>query len=192
MRHDVVIEGEAFRLRPVARSDAGFIHDLRTSQRAIYLHPTPDGIQRQTQWLNAYFERPDDYYFAIERRDYRPIPEGTIGLYNIDPTARQAEWGRWVLRSGSLAATESAWLLYHFGFDQLELAEMYCRTVQENRAVVSIHNSFGLETAGTEIDGDLVLVRQRLTRTAWPACADRAGRLVRRLAQMSGANAVDL
>jgi hypothetical protein len=45
-----------------------------------------------------------------------------------------------------MAALESAILIYRTAFEMLGLNILYCRTVAENRQVVSFHNSFGLET----------------------------------------------
>src|SRR5262249_23599995 len=114
MRHDLRLDGPAFRLRPVTLDDAELIVALRTDPRlSQYIHRTSPDVGAQRDWLERYFARPDDYYFIVERRR-DGVAEGTLGIYDLAgaPDARRAEWGRWVLRHGSLAAPESAWLVY--------------------------------------------------------------------------------
>jgi RimJ/RimL family protein N-acetyltransferase len=153
VRHSLIIDGPAFRLRPVRTEDAAFIAELRADpERCRYLHRGPAGAVWQRRWLEAYFERQDDYYFLIENRA-TGLPEGTVGIYNAgwsidgrtDRLQRDAEWGRWVLRRGSLAALESACLLYRVGFETLDLDSIYCRTILENASALAFHDSFGME-----------------------------------------------
>jgi RimJ/RimL family protein N-acetyltransferase len=184
MQHEIVLEGSAFRLRPVALSDAAFIADLRSSAdgRLKYVHRVDPDPAAQETWLNEYFARLGDYYWIVERTaDGRP--EGTISLYNLDESEQTAEWGRWVLRDGSLAALESSLLIYCAAFDLLNLASIYCLTIAANAVVVSFHDSSGAKRETLlkdhlEIDGQRFdVVRHRLTRSAFPAVKGRLERL---------------
>ena len=173
MRHNIAVDGPAFRLRPVRMEDAGFILELRTDPaRSRYLHRVPNDLGAQQRWLEAYFERPGDYYFLIENRSTGQR-EGTVGIYNVDPAWRTAEWGRWIIRAGSLAAVESACLVYRAGFERLELESMYCRTIIENASALAFHDSFGVERRCTlpryfELDGRLLDAMEGvLTRRRW-------------------------
>ena len=188
VQHDLHAEGEAFRLRPVRLSDAELIVELRTDPvLSRYLHPVSADVARQRVWLETYFAREGDYYFIVEARD--GAPQGTVGIYDLDDDRRTAEWGRWILRHGSLAAIESARLVYTVSFDVLSLAEVYCRTVAENAPVVSFHDSCGLARASSndevELDGrKLSMVRHVLTRDAWPRCDAHLHSRAKRIARM--------
>ena len=179
MRHDVELDGVAFRLRPITSDDAAFIVALRNDARlSRFLHRGAPDVAAQQRWLQAYFERPGDYYFIVERRA-DGSPEGALGIYDLEAATRRAEWGRWVLRAGSLAAAESAWLVYRAAFDVLGLELVYCRTVAANQRVVSFHTACGLTTHAT-LPGHAVLdgvphdvVEQHLTRAAWPTVGQR-------------------
>jgi RimJ/RimL family protein N-acetyltransferase len=180
------MDGRAFRLRPVEMEDAAFILELRSDrERSRYLHRVSNDLDAQRRWLESYFERPRDYYFAIENRHSKQC-EGTVGIVNN-------EWGRWMVREGSLAALESACLIYRFGFEVLELDALYCRTIVENAAVVEFHQSFGLERTRMmqgyfELNGrQLDAVEMRLTRTQWDAIRDRIDRKAARAATWSQA-----
>jgi RimJ/RimL family protein N-acetyltransferase len=145
MQHDIRMEGHAFALRPVDKKDASFIVELRTGdpERTRYLNPIDQSVELQELWLEQYLKRENDYYWVVERLG-TGVSEGLIGIYDIDPQARTAEWGRWVLRSRSLAAVESALLIYKAAFEHLGLELVYCITVADNQPVVSFHDSCGL------------------------------------------------
>jgi RimJ/RimL family protein N-acetyltransferase len=181
MRHSLTIDGPAFRLRPVRIADAAFIAELRADpERGRYLHHGPAGAVCQRGWLETYFERQDDYYFLIENRE-TGAPEGTVGIYNAGwsiggggQLQRDAEWGRWILRRGSLAAVESACLVYRMGFEMLDLDSVYCRTIVENASALAFHDSFGMER-GRVLPGylhALDAIQCRLTRPRWLALRD--------------------
>lgn len=183
------VEGRAFRLRPIEFGDAEFVVRLRVDVRAQgRLHPISSEVADQREWLERYFAREGDWYWIVERRDR--TPEGTIGLYDLDPATGRAEWGRWILRSGSLAAPESALLMYSFAFEEIGLKEVRCRTVSTNAPVISFHNRTGLETVGTEVgafvlgDESVDAVKHRLLLERWPA--------TRALLDRSAANAAQL
>jgi RimJ/RimL family protein N-acetyltransferase len=178
VRHDLSLAGRAYRLRPVEPADAEFILGLRMDPRAGgRLHPVSGRIEDQVAWIETYLERPDDWYWVAERLADRR-PEGTVGLYDLDPARSEAEWGRWILRPGSLAAPESALLLYRAAFERLALTAVHCRTVATNTAVLSFHDRTGLERVGVVPGafalGDSVVdaVEHRLSRDRWPVTRD--------------------
>lgn len=145
MKHNYKLEGYCYRLRPVKFSDAQTIIDLRCEdmERNQYIHTISRDVRDQEAWLEKYFQREGDYYFVVENR-LTDTAEGLIACYDI--LDNSAEWGRWVLKKGSLAASESVWLLYRIAFEQIGLKELYCRTVADNSVVVSFHTSIGEKT----------------------------------------------
>lgn len=142
MKHSYRMDGFGYRLRPVTENDIQFIIKIRTedAQRNKYIHKISSDIESQKEWLNDYYKRENDYYFVIENR-INTQPEGLIAFYN--QVNNCAEWGRWVLKRGSLAAAESVYLIYKIAFEIVGLDELYCRTIKENKAVVSFHDSIG-------------------------------------------------
>ena len=187
MRHSVIVDGAAYRLRPVELEDAAFIYELRRdSWRNRYLHRGAPNVAAQQRWIQDDFARPGDYYFLIEARG-SGRREGTAGIYNLDPLRRAAEWGRWVVRPGSLAAVESTCLIYRAAFEILHLDSIYCRTIEENSAALAFHDSFGLERCRIlprylEVDGRwLDAIESRLTKPRWEelreAAESKAGRV---------------
>jgi len=173
MRHDLSLAGPAFRLRPITDADAPLVLELRGDpKRSRYLHAISRSLDDQLAWFTRYYERPGDYYFVIERQE-SGAAEGLISIYDVDPQAECGEWGRWSLRPGSLAAVESAWLIYRCSFEQLGLKRVFSRTVAENVSVVSFHDSCGI-TAKRLLPGHFDLggkradaVEHEVTREMW-------------------------
>lgn len=144
MRHNLSIEGYAFRLRPIVDTDAAFVVALRSNPELNrYLHAGANRLKDQLAWLAQYYEREGAYYFVIERCT-NGMSEGVIGLYDIDLAARSGEWGWWILRPSSLAGVESAYLIYRTAFELLGLSSVHCCTVSDNDKVVSFHDSCGI------------------------------------------------
>ena len=142
MQHNIKAFGYNYKLRPVELSDAQFIIDTRLEDenKSKFLHKIKNDVSIQENWIKEYFNREKDYYFVIENL-FSGEKEGLISIYNID--GKKAEWGRWVLKNGSLASYESAMLLYNIGFDKLGLEEIYTKTIKDNRQVVAFHERLG-------------------------------------------------
>lgn len=134
-------------MRPVTVDDAQFIIDVRLedAERNQFIHRISEDLSAQQGWIDRYLERDDDYYFVVENKLGRQA-EGLISIYDI--ADGRAEWGRWVIAKGSFAATESLELMFKAGFDHLHLDELFCRTIADNRRVVSIHDSLPQLTRG--------------------------------------------
>lgn len=188
MEHSIRVTCARYRLRPVTLEDAAFIVELRSDPLLNrYLHEISPRVEDQVAWLERYFARPDDYYFIVEDAD-SVERHGAIGIYEIENDVAHAQWGRWILKRGSMAALESVWLICEAAFSRLRLASVSSRTLAENPRVVSFHDSFGaLRTAVLE---DHFLVRgehktaieHRVTFANWPALRARHYATVRRLA----------
>jgi RimJ/RimL family protein N-acetyltransferase len=182
VRHDFHLRGRAFQLRPVTENDAEFILHLR-SRAGRFLSPGASSKAEQLEWLADYFTRAGDFYFVVESM-FGSRREGVLGLYDIDEGERTAEWGRWVLESASSAAVESALLIYRCAFEKLNLERVRCRTLVENRRVISFHESCGLvrEESFATVGESLPTVMHTLSRAEWPAIRARLDRLATRFA----------
>ncbi|MFD1802233.1 GNAT family N-acetyltransferase [Mixta tenebrionis] len=140
MNHNIVIDGAAYRLRPVKLSDAQFIIDIRLDdiERNRFINKISPDKAQQEEWIREYFLRDNDYYFVIENL-LSGEPEGLISVYNIQDG--KGEWGRWVIKKSSLAAIESVDLIFKASFEYIGLSEVYCRTIEDNHSVVAFHDS---------------------------------------------------
>ena len=171
------IVGPAFGLRSPAAGDAQFTVELRRDPEiAQFLHPIPGDVASQLAWEATALAREDDLPLVIFRRT-TGAPEGTSGIYRIDRSRGDAEWGRWAVRRGSLAAVESVLLAFTAAFDILGLSSLYCRTMSANDRAVGFHDSLGLRrelTGVLDLDGHgAPFVQHRLTKEVWPVTQGR-------------------
>lgn len=186
MRHDLHIAGRRFSLAPAGREHAELILSLRTDpELGRFIHATSPTLADQLAWMDAYEARAGDYYFVVSDDQARE-PVGTVSIYDV--ADRAGEWGRWLIRPGSLGALESALLIYRVGFERLGLQRLYCRTLAENTRVVSFHDSMGAvrtrvlagyaELGGRAYDA----VEHEVGDELWPQLRPRLERLAERVA----------
>jgi RimJ/RimL family protein N-acetyltransferase len=168
VKHSIRVDGEAFRLRPISTDDAAFIIKLRTDpELGKYLHATSSSVADQIAWTHRYYERQGDWYFIVEQVS-NGESHGAVAIYNYEAANASAEWGRWILKRGSLAALESVSLVYDAGFDRLGLTLMYSRTEDANQPVVSFHTSLGSALYGRVMgSGGERWTEQRITSVRW-------------------------
>ena len=147
MDHKYVVEGLGYRLRPVSIEDAQYIINVRQDdlERSKHIHAITGKLEDEENWIRNYLEREGDYFFIIENR-FTDKPEGTVAIFFDEDGS--VEWGRWIINKGSLAALESSYLIYRFGFEYLNVDDICCRTNAENKPVISYHNSVGSITRG--------------------------------------------
>lgn len=148
MEHSYEIVGKCFKLRPINNQDVNRLIELRSNNnRTLYLNHINPTVESQLKWLSDYYGRNNDYYFAVQRISDENV-EGFISLYDIDNQSRAGEFGRWILDENSNAALESAHLIYKFAFDVLSLDVVFCKTLVDNKKVVSLHDSYGAKREG--------------------------------------------
>jgi RimJ/RimL family protein N-acetyltransferase len=189
MQHSINLKCVRYRLRPVALDDAPFIVALRMDPLLNrYLHEISPRVEDQISWLERYFLRPGDYYFIVEDADSGE-PQGAIGIYEVAKDASGAEWGRWILKRGSMAALESGCLIYEVGFSTLQLTSLSCRTLGDNSGIVSFHDSFGASRVAVLerhfiVRGDTrPAIEHRINAAEWPVLRARHYSTVSRLAR---------
>lgn len=145
MKHNYTLTGRNYKIRPVTDQDAAFIVELRNNPlKSKFINKGAQNISEQHTWLSNYYTREGDYYFVVENKATKKN-EGLISLYELDTKNLTAEWGRWVIAKGSLAALESVFLIYQFAFEILNLSEIYSRTVCDNTKSVSFHDDCGVK-----------------------------------------------
>lgn len=185
MRHNLTLTGFAFRLRPITDADAALVLDLRSNlELNQYLHVGAMCLPDQLAWFARYYERQGDYYFVIERLD-SGVAQGVISIYDIDPQLGCGEWGRWIVKPGSLAAVETAWLIYRCAFELLALKRVFCRTVANNIPVISFHDSCGILNRKIlfehfDLGGKMVdAVEHQVDQQAWAVISPQLEKLAR-------------
>jgi RimJ/RimL family protein N-acetyltransferase len=188
------ISGASLELHCVDVGDAAKILELRNHPKlSKYLPPIPISLEDQIRWIERQRNNSSEYYFAIRKKSQAlKNTEGFIGIYNISlDKPRAAEWGRWILEPGSMASVESAYLLYEFCFEILNLDLIYCISILDNENVVRFHDGCGLSRvkilpkhisiAGIDYDA----VQHELTVSQWEKVKLKLGPMVARYAHLN-------
>lgn len=190
MRHNIQLTGVRYRLRPVTVEDAPFIVALRTDPlQNRFLNEISPRIEDQVAWIESYSERSGDYYFIIDEPSSGEA-HGAVGLYEMAEDASEALFGRWIIKRRSMAALESAWLVYEAGFSLLGLRSIYTLVLAQNLPVISFHDNFGARRVA-QLEGRYTVrgelhdaVEHRITRVEWPAIRARHYSTIARLARV--------
>lgn len=142
-------------IRLITEDDADFVVKLRTNEKYNkFLSPTSDNIEAQKKWIRTYKideQNEIQFYFIIERNDGTPC--GTVRIYDLKPDSFC--WGSWILNEDKTkyAALESAFLVYEFGFEKLNLSKSHFDVRKENEKVISFHKKMGAVKVGeTDLD----------------------------------------
>ncbi|MDR0822454.1 MAG: GNAT family N-acetyltransferase [Endomicrobium sp.] len=136
------ISGININLRDVKVSDAEFILALRTNEdKNKFLHKTDNDLNKQIDYINAYKEKINEWYFLIETKDKKQI--GTIRIYDV--IGDDFCWGSWLITNEALitAALESALLIYEYAFYTLGFNRVHFDVRKGNEKVAAFHKSFG-------------------------------------------------
>lgn len=139
MSDKYIIQNEDRILRPVTMEDAEFIVKLRNQKHASgFIHDTSLDVEKQREWLRAYFQRDNEYYWIITTLDGTPY--GTSSLYNFDKEKNQIEGGRWIRIPGyDSNMISSHFQMREFIFNVLKIDRIVCDVVSTNTRVLKYH-----------------------------------------------------
>ena len=145
------IEGKHIILRFVEESDAQFILDLRTKEKAKYLSKTDNNLDNQINWIKNYKIREKDgkeYYFVIENKESERI--GLVRAYKIEDDS--ATSGSWIMIDNCPIENvlESNLLIYEFILEYLGKEKIFFDVRKDNKKVWRFHKSYG----AVQIDED--------------------------------------
>lgn len=186
MRHNILVEGYAYSLRPIELADAEFIVEVRTPDHSRYMHQISRDVEAQREFLEAYFQRPNEYYFVVERIEDRKR-EGLTRLLDFDNENQSAQWGSIILRPGSFAAIETALLVLKVAFDILPLREVWGVTLNDNRRMIRYVESIGFErrdSVAVQFDCRVVeATKHVLTRDRWARYEKKTREIARSIAE---------
>ncbi len=174
-----VLETERLRLRPFTLDDVDAYYEGISSDADVMRY-LPGGKPRQrsdSQWVVNYFMRHMELHgfgvWAVEDRD-SGVFMGHAGLEYI-PGAQEVEiaytlakafWGRGL-------ATEAAHASLCYGFETVDLSEIYGLAFPENTASQNVMRKLGMEYQGTtERYYGSELVCYRITRDQYAATSN--------------------
>ena len=133
------IKGKFIYLKKMGISDANYIYKLRRKKNiSLFLHNPPKSLDAQKKWMIANIKNKKSLDFIIiSKKNNKKI--GTIAFNNI--TKKNAEWGRWISRGNIIENVEAVIVLLNFGFNYLNLVNIYSLTNKKNKKVVNFHKN---------------------------------------------------
>jgi len=148
----IALKSKSIQFRLITESDAEFVLSLRLdSKYNEFLSQVGADLQSQKTWISSY--KKDEklgvqYYFIIERLDGTPC--GTVRLYDFRNDSFC--WGSWILNNDKTkyAALESAFLVYKFGFEELNFRSCHFDVMKGNEQVLSFHEKLGAKRTGED------------------------------------------
>ncbi|MCT7574646.1 GNAT family N-acetyltransferase [Aliarcobacter butzleri] len=151
MKNITVVEAKNTILRFVEESDAQFILNLRTKEKAKYLSKTDNNLDNQINWIKNYKNREKDgkeFYFVIENKENVRI--GLVRAYKIEDDS--ATSGSWIMIDNCPIENivESNLLIYEFIFEHLKKDRLLFDVRKDNKKVWRFHKSYG----AVQIDED--------------------------------------
>jgi RimJ/RimL family protein N-acetyltransferase len=143
MANNFVLVNEDRILRPVTIDDAEFIMKLRNQKHAQgTIHQTDNDVEKQREWIMAYLQRENEYYWIICDKNNNPI--GTVSLYHYDENANEIEQGRWVmLQDTDINFISNTVQIQDFAFYYLKVNRLVCDVVSTNKKVLKYHKFLG-------------------------------------------------
>lgn len=139
-------------LREVSYDDIDFILSLRCDEKkAKYLHKTEYNPEAQKDYLKAYFEKKDEWYFISLNKEGEKI--GTYRIYDIKGDSFC--FGSWLMIDGvsPVESFETDFLVRMYGFNDLGFNKIHFDVRKDNKKVWRYHMSLGAVLVGeTDID----------------------------------------
>lgn len=142
MKHNITVDGLAYRLRPVTVEDAQTIVDIRLedAERNKFIHPISPDPAEQVKWIERYYECEGDYYFAAENLftgEVEGLGRVVLGEDN------KGSWNSLIVRKGSFATPELVKLLLQVAFEIFKLDELEGGFLTDNSAAATLNDSLG-------------------------------------------------
>lgn len=148
------IEGEHVRLRPLTAHDLPMTLAWRNqdSIRDKFFHAEVITPEQHQAWFKAYQHKDTDFVFVIDEKGPPARSVGQVALYNIDWSARRAEFGRLMIGEAEARdkglAKAAIHLLVAAAEDQLQLVEIYLEVYRDNLPAISVYRACGFVEAG--------------------------------------------
>lgn len=146
-----VIEGRSIRLRPLAEADLPTTRAWRNRDeiRRWFRTSEPVTAEGHQRWWRGYRERADDLVWIIEETPVggaaRPV--GMVSLYDVDPVARRAEFGRLLVGEADAAgrgfAAEATRLVVGFALRDLALVRVDLEVRADNARAIALYERVG-------------------------------------------------
>lgn len=157
MIYNKKFNGQYTIIRPVYQTDAESTLKMRLDlDKAKYLHPVENNINKQRQWIANQIKRPGDYYFLALSKEDDPI--GTFSIYNIENEKGYS--GRLLMFGNALQSYEVNIMVFRFAFEYLNLKLINGDVDVRNEKAIRFDKQFGFDfespVPSPDLDGRMV------------------------------------
>lgn len=150
------IENENVCLRLLTQTDLPLTLAWRNQERIRKWFFYSDLItpENHLAWFESYQVRDNDFVFIIEEAeaDYRPV--GQVSLYNINWSAKNAEFGRLMIGEpdavGKGLARIATQLILNMAFRELGVEEVYLEVYAHNERALSFYKGIGFKITASQ------------------------------------------
>lgn len=163
MMYDKRLCGIYTDLRCVTTDDAEATLRMRLDHnKARFLHPIENNVEKQREWISKQIEREGDYYFLAISKEDEPI--GTFSIYDI--AGDEGRSGRLIMFGHALQTFETNLIVYRFAFEYLGLNRILNDVDERNISSVRLSEMMGfcLEDAVPDTDLDRMVRFGSLTK----------------------------
>lgn len=139
-------------LRHVTPDDAEATLKMRLDpEKARFLHPVENNVEKQLEWIKKQIEREGDYYFLAVSKNDEPI--GTFSIYDIVGDVGHA--GRLLMFGNALQSFEVNLMTFKFAFEYLCLNKILGDIDEKNITAIRFSEMFGCRYKDAVPDTDL-------------------------------------
>jgi RimJ/RimL family protein N-acetyltransferase len=150
---DVVISGHGLRLRRISGDDADFVVRWRNDPEIARWFFSVGQVTPEShrEWCRKNRVSTQDYTFVILSPADEATPIGMAALYDVDYNRRIAEFGRIFVGPptyrGMGLARRASLVVLDFGFNRLELSDIYLDVLKGNERAIALYEGLGFACA---------------------------------------------
>lgn len=165
MNHEYECFFQRVQLKPLEQKDIELLRELRNQNCKYFLSQGEITEEEQKNWYQRYLSKNDDIMFKIVKKKEPERFIGAVALYDIDLSAKTAEFGRIIVdKTKALErgiGTEAVIAVCLFGFRVLHLEQIICDVLTTNERAVKTYKNVGFQITG-EREGvyDMILMKE--------------------------------
>lgn len=154
----ITLKGEHIYLRALEPEDLEFIHAIENDESIWEISSTQTPYSRYL--IKQYLEYAHKDIYEVKQlrlviSNYKDEPLGTIDIFDFDFKNKRAGIGILIKNPSNRQngyGSEALQLLVDYGFNHLDLHQLYCNIAEDNDASIKLFSGQGFEKIGLKKD----------------------------------------
>ena len=154
----ITLKGEHIYLRALEPEDLEFIHAIENDESIWEISSTQTPYSRYL--IKQYLEYAHKDIYEVKQlrlviSNYKDEPLGAIDIFDFDFKNKRAGIGILIKNPSNRQngyGSEALQLLVNYGFNHLDLHQLYCNIAEDNDASIKLFSSQGFEKIGLKKD----------------------------------------